>query len=92
MLVPPYSSSTVMPCRPRSPSFFHRSAGNSFFWSTSAARGAISSAAKDCTVSRSISMVSPRWKSRLGMFMNGSPPEFESWMALTRGHRCKGRS
>jgi hypothetical protein len=30
MSVPPYSSLTVMPCTPRSPSFFHRSAGNSF--------------------------------------------------------------
>ena len=69
MSVPPYSSLTVMPCTPRSPSFFHRSAGNSFTRSISAARGAISAAQKDCSVSRRASMVSPRLKFRLGTFM-----------------------
>src|SRR4029453_9117482 len=58
-----------MPCRPRSPSFFHRSAGNRLSWSICAARGAISSAAKLRTVSRSISMVSPRSKPRPGSWI-----------------------
>ena len=60
-----------MPCRPRSPSFFHRSAGNRLSWSIAAARGAISSAAKLRTVSRSISMVSPRSKLRPGSWVMG---------------------
>src|SRR5574343_1367495 len=69
MLVPPYSSPAVMPSRPMSPNFFHRSAGNSLARSISAARGAISASAKAFTASRSMLMSSPRPKSRLGMFM-----------------------
>ena len=59
MLVPPYSSSTVMPRSPSAPIFGHRSIGNSLERSISAARGAISFAAKSRTVWRSISIVSP---------------------------------
>ena len=46
MPVPPYSSSTVMPSSPSWPSLGHRSRGNSLERSISAARGAISRAAK----------------------------------------------
>jgi hypothetical protein len=59
MAVPPYSSPTVTPSRPRLPSLRHRSAGNSFLASISAARGAISRDAKSRTVSRSMASVSP---------------------------------
>src|SRR5574343_1218170 len=69
MLVALYSSPAVMPSRPMSPTFFHRSAGNSLTRSISAARGAISASAKAFTASRSMLMSSPRPKSRLGMFM-----------------------
>src|SRR5439155_2083303 len=51
-----------MPCRPRSPSLRHRSAGNRLSRSIAAARGAISAAANALTLSRSISMVSPSAK------------------------------
>src|SRR5438477_11816481 len=53
-----------MPSRPTEPSLRHRSGGNSFVRSISAARGAISLAAKSRTVSRSMAMVSPWSKPR----------------------------
>src|SRR4051812_12678549 len=59
---PPYSSPTVIPRSPRSPSLPQRSAGKTLSRSMSAARGAISSAAKARTVSRNMSIVSPRSK------------------------------
>ena len=46
MAAPPYSSSTVTPSSPRSPSLRHRSIGKALLRSISAARGAISPAAK----------------------------------------------
>src|SRR3712207_1458185 len=52
MPAPPYSSSTVTPSTPRSPSLRQRSAGNSLRASISAARGAISAAAKRATSAR----------------------------------------
>src|SRR5262245_38938402 len=63
MPAPPYSSSTVIPNRPRSPNLGHRSRGNSLSRSMRAARGAIASAAKSATVARRISSVSPSSKS-----------------------------
>ncbi len=63
MSAPPYSSLTVMPSTPRSPSLRHRSIGNWSVRSISAARGAISAWAKSCTASRSASMSAPSWKS-----------------------------
>ncbi len=63
MPAPPNSSSTVRPSTPTSPSFFHRSAGNSLSWSIAAARGAISFAVKRRTMSRSASISSPSSKS-----------------------------
>jgi hypothetical protein len=68
-----FLAAAVMPSRPMSPNFFHRSAGNSLTRSISAARGAISASAKALTASRSMLMSSPRPKSRLGMFMGLSP-------------------
>ena len=44
--MPPYSPGTVMPSRPISPSFCHRSDGNALSWSIARARGAISLSAK----------------------------------------------
>ena len=58
---PPNSSGTVMPSSPSSPSLSQRSAGNSLLLSISAARGAISSAANRCTVSRNRSRSSLIW-------------------------------
>src|SRR5918999_2604508 len=52
-----------MPSSPSAPSLGQRSGGNSFKRSISAARGAISVAAKSRTVSRSISTVLP-WSNR----------------------------
>src|ERR1700712_5290349 len=66
MPAPPYSSSTVTPSTPRSPSLRQRSAGNSLSRSIAAARGAISTAANASTVLRSMSAVSPRSKFRPG--------------------------
>src|SRR6266568_5074685 len=66
MLVPPYSSSTVIPSRPSSPIFRHRPIGNGLLLSLSPARGPISTAANCCTVARSMSTVSPRWKFSAG--------------------------
>ena len=56
-----------MPCRPSSPICGHSSRGNQSFSSISAASGAILSAAKRCVVSRIVSAISPRSKSRPGM-------------------------
>ena len=79
MPAPPYSSSAVMPSTPRSPNFRHSSFGNSLVRSISAARGAISSAAKLRTVSRSMSADSPRSKFRVGYWFDSMmlalPPE-----------------
>src|SRR5689334_20390680 len=58
-----------MPSTPRSPIFRHRSMGNAFVRSISAARGAISAFAKLRTVSRRRPIVSPRAKSSVGMFI-----------------------
>src|SRR5258706_2203443 len=69
MLVPPYSSSTVMPSTPRLPRLRHNSLGNSLARSMAAARGAISRAAKLATVSRRIAIVSPSPKSRPGFII-----------------------
>src|SRR5690554_5502825 len=55
-----------MPCRPRSPIFGQRWRGKRSSRSISSASGAISSAAKPATLSRSMSAVSPRSKLRLG--------------------------
>ena len=77
MSVPPYSSGTVMPCRPRSPSFFHRSTGKRLSLSMRAARGAISFDAKSRIVSRICAMSSPRSKASAGTWDIGSP-----WMCL----------
>src|SRR3712207_3314689 len=81
MPAPPYSSSTVTPSTPRSPSLRQRSAGNSFRASISAARGATSAAAKRATSARRASAVSPRPKSRpwrlldmIGLLPRGRPP------------------
>ena len=60
MLVPPYSSETVMPSTPRSPNLRHRSIGNWSLRSISLARGAISFAVNCCSESRSIATSSPR--------------------------------
>src|SRR5690554_5284184 len=62
MSEPPYCSPTVIPSRPMSPIFRHRSMGNSLLRSISSARGAISAAAKPLICSRSMSRVSPRPK------------------------------
>src|SRR6478672_3875582 len=69
MAAPPYCSGTVMPSTPSSPILRHRSIGNRSLASISAARGAISAAAKARTASRSASMSSPSWKSSPGRFM-----------------------
>src|SRR5882762_7882540 len=74
-MVPPYASSTVTPRSPSAPIFFHRSEGNWFERSISAARGAISSRAKPRTVARSMSMSSPRAKRSPGSSIAGVPPE-----------------
>ena len=65
MLAPPYSSLTVTPRTPKSPSFFHISSGNWLLWSTSAAIGAISFWAKWRTLSRRATRVSSRSKLKL---------------------------
>src|SRR5690606_34059402 len=67
MLVPPYSSETVMPSTPRSPNLRHRSIGNWSLRSISAARGAISFAVNCSSVSRSIATSSPRSNFSPGM-------------------------
>src|SRR6185437_1101788 len=74
MPVPPYSSSTVMPCSPSAPIFGQIPRGNLSVRSISAASGAISSSAKARTVSRSWSISAPRSKSSDGerlLGMNG---------------------
>src|SRR5262245_18888796 len=63
-----------MPRRPRSPIFGQRSRGNSSVRSISAARGAISDCAKLLTVSRIMSAVSPRSKSREREFESMGTP------------------
>src|SRR6184192_3726314 len=70
-----------MPSRPTEPSLRHRSGGNSFVRSISAARGAISLAAKSRTVSRSMAMVSPWSKPRklIAQPKNQGPTTFSAW-------------
>ncbi len=63
---PPYSSGTVMPCRPIAPISGQRWRGNSSVRSISAAMGATRAAAKSRTVSRSIETSSARSKSSDG--------------------------
>src|SRR5581483_9547672 len=58
-----------MPSSPSAPSFPHRSPGNWLERSISAARGAISAAAKSRTLARSISTSSPRANCRPGSSM-----------------------
>src|SRR3712207_3399298 len=86
MPAPPYSSSTVTPRTPRSPSLRQRPYGNSLRASISAARGATSAAAKRATSARRASGVSPRPRSRpwgllsmMGLLPRRWPP----------GHRYK---
>ncbi|KAG1235766.1 hypothetical protein G6F68_018898 [Rhizopus microsporus] len=73
MPVPPYSSSTVRPSRPCSPSFGHSANGNWLVASASAARGAASAAAKWATLWRSRSISSPRSKFRDGTCIAVAP-------------------
>ena len=65
MPAPPYSSSTVMPCRPSAPISGHSSIGKRSVRSISAASGAMRSSAKSRTVVRSMSISGPRSKSRV---------------------------
>src|SRR5512146_3425998 len=76
MSAPPYSSGTVMPSTPRSPSLRPRSIGNWSVRSISAARGAISACAKSRTASRSASMSAPRSKSSPGSCIGLSSSDF----------------
>src|SRR5690606_23957631 len=64
MPLPPYSSSTVRPSRPISPSLGHSSCGKALSRSIAAARGAISDCAKRLTASRRASMASPSGNAR----------------------------
>src|SRR5689334_10900836 len=61
---PPYSSSTVMPCRPSAPISGHRSRGKTLSRSIASARGAMRSCAKPLTVFRSMSTSGPSPKSK----------------------------
>src|SRR6185295_15119263 len=61
---PPYSSSTVMPCKPSAPICGHRSRGKVLVLSIWSARGAILSSEKLRVVSRSMSMSEPSPKSK----------------------------
>src|SRR5512144_1676602 len=74
-----------MPSTPRSPIFGQRSGGNWLLRSIPAARGAISSRANCCTVARSMSIVSPRWKFSDGKLIIG----VSSLVALAvHDHQC----
>src|ERR1035437_6278143 len=75
MAVPPYSSSTVMPSRPRPPSFFHRSAGKKIGRAIFSAPGGQPGAAKSRTERRSISTSSLKAKRRVGKSIMGTPAE-----------------
>src|SRR5262245_12065972 len=61
---PPYSSSTVMPCRPSAPISGHRSRGKTLSRSIASARGAMRSCAKSFTLFRSMSTSVPSPKSK----------------------------
>src|SRR5471030_87962 len=76
MPLPPSTSSTVMPCRPRAPIFGQSWRGNVSVRSISAASGVISAAAKSRTVSRNRSISEPRSKSSAGYsLVSMTPPE-----------------
>src|SRR5258705_9764988 len=75
--VPPYSSLTVSPRTPRSPSLRQRWCGKRFSSSIAAARGAISSAANLLTVSRSMSISSPCEKFSVARWPIGISLDFE---------------
>ena len=77
-----------MPCSPSSPICGHRSRGNTLSRSISAARGAILSREKSCTVDRSWSRSSPRPKSNpvhaLGIIGEPVPEPVRRPIGVTR--------
>src|SRR3990172_5468596 len=83
MPMPPSCSETVMPSRPRSPIFFHRSIGNWSLRSISAARGAISTCANWEMVSRSAAMSSPWSKLKPGKWSMSS----SRWVGIYRDYK-----
>src|SRR5688572_20767006 len=91
-----------MPCSPSSPRRGHSWRGNLFDRSISSAIGAIWSAAKERTVSRIMSAVSPRPKSKSGDWLGSivassaqvpdhtAPPSVLQPLDLHEGEECGG--